>query len=112
MKVFRKDTYPAFRPFSEAQWSQCISGSNVVFAMIKISEGIIDYRRLNGADLRGLHASWEDCLDRNRWRDICSGEIVLRAIDQAPTGSMRYEMRDRRRGAARVIDGGHRRIGD
>jgi len=64
------------------------------------------------ADLKSLHASWEDCLDRNRWRDICSGEIVLRAIDQAPTGSMRYEMRDRRRGAAGVIDGGQRRIGD
>ena len=64
------------------------------------------------ADLKSLHASWEDCLDRDRWKNICSGEIVLRAIDQAPTDSLRHEMRDRQRGAARVIEGGQRRIGD
>jgi len=60
------------------------------------------------ADLKSLHASWEDCMDREHWKGVCSGEIVLRAIDQAPSGGLRYEMRDRQR-AARVA-GGQRRI--
>ena len=61
-------------------------------------------------DLRRLHSSWEDCMDRERWRKICNEEIVLRVIDQAPVGSIRHEMRDRRRRNARIIDGGARRL--
>ena len=51
------------------------------------------------ADLRGLHAEYDHCLDRQRWRDICSGKIVLRAIDRAPQHLIRYEGRNRRRSA-------------
>ena len=50
------------------------------------------------ADLRDLHAEYNDCLDRQRWREICSGEIVLRAIDRAPQHLIRFEGRNRRRG--------------
>jgi len=36
------------------------------------------------ADLKSLHASWEDCVAREQhWRKVCSGEVVLRAIGQA-----------------------------
>ena len=60
-------------------------------------------------ELKSLHASWEDCLDRERWKQICNGEIILRAVEQAPRSSMRFEMRDRQKRAVRVIEGGHRR---
>ena len=60
-------------------------------------------------DLESLRASWEDCLDRERWKQICKGEIILRAVEQAPRSSMRFEMWDRQRREARVIEGGHRR---
>ena len=53
-------------------------------------------------DLRGLNARWEDCLDRQKWKDICSGETPIelrehRGHNRAAVGSIRFEARNRTR---------------